>query len=152
LDFERSRGIHKEIRVTFLDPGFSEAFMDELPTPRTMKTHHLPEHLPEDFNHKAKARIHSFICVVFSGNNFSKEKHSNFKIVYVMRNPKDMIVSYFNFTKNLKLAEYTGTLAELVDTHTNEDKIAYGGWCRHVNAFYNIPGIHIIRYEELIAV
>jgi hypothetical protein len=70
-----------------------------------------------------------------------------------MRNPKDMLVSFYNFMKNLKLAEYTGTLGELVDSQTSDDgKALYGGWCRHVDAFYNITGIHVIRYEELIAV
>jgi hypothetical protein len=63
-----------------------------------------------------------------------------------------MLVSFYNYAKSFKTGKYTGTFEELVHQNTQTDKVMFGGWCRHVDAYYNIPNMHIIRYEELLAV
>jgi hypothetical protein len=46
--YEASRRFHPEIRVTFVDPGVSETFVEELPRARVMKSHLLAEFLQDD--------------------------------------------------------------------------------------------------------
>ncbi|CAF0885820.1 unnamed protein product [Brachionus calyciflorus] len=123
LDFEKcSRQFHFE-RVPFLEKEPLNK-IDLLPAPRVFKSHLTLDYLPD--------KIEQF-C----------------KIIYVMRNPKDMLVSYFNFMKSIKGIDYNGTLENIIEDFS-QDKIVYGNWCDHVNQFYSNSNILFITYEDLL--
>lgn len=76
----------------------------------------------------------------------SKYNRNYIFVVYLMRNPFDVMLSYYHF----RLEEgYSGTFAEFVKDKT------YGisGWASHINSWLNEPdnaqSILFIRYEDL---
>lgn len=70
-------------------------------------------------------------------------------MVYVIRNPKDLIVSYYNYFKHWKYDMYNGTFDELFEMFIS-GKTSYGSWWEHVNGYANLENIHVIHYENLI--
>ena len=72
------------------------------------------------------------------------------KVIYVLRNPKDTLVSIFNFAKSFNHnEEFIGHLEEMADLFL-ESKYWYGSWWAHVDEFVNLPKIHIVHYENLL--
>ena len=67
------------------------------------------------------------------------------KAVYLVRNPKDVYVSYFHYLKK-KLPEGT-TISRFVQ---NSGFRAYE-WHEHVASWHNNPEALIVRYEDLLA-
>jgi hypothetical protein len=69
------------------------------------------------------------------------------KIIYLVRDPRDVMVSYYHFSKNLNA--FNGTMSEFI--RSNEFGIDL--WCQHVGSWFNdvIPSqyINFIRYEDL---
>ncbi|XP_052218410.1 sulfotransferase 1A3-like isoform X1 [Dreissena polymorpha] len=65
-------------------PATPDALTDKLPDPRIINSHLLPKYLPK---------------AVLTG------KH---KCVFIARNPKDAVVSFYNHTKGIKAYEYNG--------------------------------------------
>jgi len=65
------------IKEQYMLEGIAQVTFNNLPSPRIINTHVHYEHLPIDFRKKQ--------C----------------KIIYVMRNPKDLAVSYYNHHKGL---------------------------------------------------
>jgi hypothetical protein len=57
LDYAKSKSVQHFERVAFVDTGFSSAFLEEMPSPRTFKSHLLPKYLPENFQNKSKVSI-----------------------------------------------------------------------------------------------
>lgn len=69
------------------------------------------------------------------------------KVVYLLRDGRDVMVSYYYHFK--KLHDYKGTLCEFI----KEDKIRQVEWSEHVNAWlYNnkVTNMYIIKYEDMI--
>lgn len=127
LDFETAKSKFHFTRVTFIDSGCSEKRASELQSPRIFKSHLLSRFLPDDFEKKAKA-------------------------IYVMRNPKDLVVSQFSFFHSgLISEEFNGTFEEYVDLFLNGGQI-YGPWWDHVNDYMSREGFYIITYEDLLQV
>lgn len=124
LDFQGAKDIMHWIRVTFVDVGYTQAFLDEIPSTRTFKSHLPLKYLPENV-----------------------EKDS--KVVYVMRNPKDLMVSMYYFAKSLKESKFTGTFEEMVEMILN-GQYMYGYWWDHVDGYVNVPNVHIVEYETLL--
>lgn len=110
-------------RVLFLDRGIQEEVTDFAPSPRVFKTHLLPQFLPTEFKNK--------------------------KVIYVVRNPKDMMVSQFNFFKSLSWDPFEGSFTDLFELFM-QGKIWYGPWWKHIDSYVNIPNIKIIHYEDLL--
>ncbi|XP_010186291.1 PREDICTED: sulfotransferase 1 family member D1-like isoform X2 [Mesitornis unicolor] len=104
-------------RVPFLEmkvPGMLSGVeqLEKTPSPRLVKTH-LPIHLlPTSFQDKG--------C----------------KVIYMARNPKDVVISYYYFYQMAKLHPDPGTLAEFLETFL-AGKAAYGSWYEHVRGWWD---------------
>ncbi|XP_078236380.1 sulfotransferase 2A1-like [Pogona vitticeps] len=77
--------------------------------------------------------------------------HSKCKIIYIMRNPKDVLVSHYHFAKCCKFYEEPGTMEELMEKFLNGN-VVYGSWFDHVKGWMKLkerPNFFLITYEEL---
>lgn len=74
------------------------------------------------------------------------------KVIYVLRNPKDILISYYSFLKMLKPLKFEGTFDEFCDRFT-KDKVYYSPWGKHVRAAWELEkegaNILIVKYEDL---
>lgn len=68
-----------------------------------------------------------------------------------MRNPKDTIVSSYNFYRHSVFNQYIGTLDDMVNDFI-DGNMANGSWFEHVNTYTSTPGVYIIHYEDLVEV
>ncbi|KAG8512380.1 Sulfotransferase 1C4, partial [Galemys pyrenaicus] len=94
---------------------------NEMPSPRTLKTH-LPIHLlPPSFLEK------------------------NCKIIYVARNPKDNMVSYYHFHRMNKALPAPGTWEEYFENFLT-GKVCWGSWYDHVKGWWKAKDQHNILY------
>ncbi len=68
----------------------------------------------------------------------------NIKSILLIRNPLDVMVSYFNFEKNKKNSMFKGSFSDFI-RHNN-----YGleAWCKHYLSWKDKSGL-IIKYEDL---
>ncbi|XP_062993342.1 sulfotransferase 1C2-like isoform X2 [Elgaria multicarinata webbii] len=99
--------------------GFEEA--EAMPSPRTLKSH-LPVHLvPPSF------------------------WEQNCKIIYVARNAKDNVVSYFHFHRMSMLMPEPGNWDEFLENFT-AGKVAWGSWFDHVQHWWEAKDRHPILY------
>ncbi|XP_044067878.1 cytosolic sulfotransferase 3-like [Siniperca chuatsi] len=127
-----------EITIPSLQPGsgpFSTAYkgtdmVDKLPTsPRLIKTH-----LP----------------VQFVPKSFWEQKC---RIVYVARNAKDNVVSYFHFDRMMFLQPEPGDWSSYL-LRFMEGKMVFGSWYDHVNGWWKkkqtYSKLHYMFYEDLI--
>lgn len=100
---------------------------NQMPSPRTLKTH-LPIHmLPPSFLEK------------------------NCKIIYVARNPKDNMVSYYHFQRMNKALPCPGTWEEYFETFLS-GKVCWGSWYDHVKGWWKAKDEHRILflfYEDM---
>ena len=69
------------------------------------------------------------------------------KVIYIIRNPLDVMVSYYLFLKGLKI--YNGTLSMFI----RNDKYGIKAWVRHVKGWMNLTSADVsfitISYEGL---
>ncbi|XP_032299709.1 amine sulfotransferase-like isoform X1 [Coturnix japonica] len=114
-------------RIPWLEYNIRNADFDSLPSPRVFVTH-LPYYLtPRDLRNR-KGRV-----------------------IYVSRNPKDVLVSYYHFSK------FIVTLEEIPDFNIFMERFLAGkvlasawfdhvsGWCNHAKDF----NILFLTYEEM---
>ncbi|KAL6468861.1 hypothetical protein MHYP_G00223850 [Metynnis hypsauchen] len=77
---------------------------------------------------------------------------SKAKVIYVARNPKDVVVSYYHFHKMANFLPNPGTFSEFLSGFV-EGKVHYGSWFDHVKDWTNNSGnIHnflYITYEDM---
>nr|QNH68007.1 sulfotransferase-like protein 4 [Brachionus rotundiformis] len=123
LDFEKASTVSHTDRVLFLDEKPLDQSEQAL-SPRVFKTHLTFEYLPD-------------------------QVETNAKVIYVMRNPKDMLVSFFHFAKWIKGFSFSGKFDAILDLFL-QDKIIYGNWCEHVNQFFANSNVLFITFEDLI--
>ena len=100
----------------------------DLPSPRMMKSH-----LPVRYFHK---------CI---------DKQSA-KIIVVMRNVKDCLVSYYHFMRmNKRLADFDGTFDEFFEMFKNKT-LPFGDYFDHVVGWWeqrDKPNILVVLYEDM---
>ncbi|XP_046579030.1 sulfotransferase 1A1-like isoform X1 [Haliotis rubra] len=101
-----------------------------LPSPRILNSHFKLKLLPQDILKKR--------C----------------KILYVMRNPKDIVVSYYNFMRGLPHYKYTGKWENYMQ-YFILGKFSYGSWFDYVLEFEDMKRSHpdlpvlTLHYEDL---
>ncbi|GAB1611067.1 sulfotransferase 4A1-like [Argonauta hians] len=129
LDISREEEKNLEQRFHFLEnvyPGLPS--IQANPGPRLIKTH-LPFHLLPEQLMTVKP-----------------------KIIYVVRNPKDILISYYHFLKMLEPLKFVGTFEEFCDRFT-KDKVYYSPWGPHVRKAVELNQEHdnllIVQYEDL---
>ncbi|XP_035607306.1 sulfotransferase family 2, cytosolic sulfotransferase 3 isoform X1 [Oncorhynchus keta] len=115
-------------RVPWLEETRAALVLDRLPSPRAMVSH-MPYHLmpPSFFPSKAK-------------------------IIYVTRNPKDVMVSSFHFHKMASFLDDPGTFDEFLNKFLS-GQVLFGKWTDHVKSWRNSDlgdRILYITYEEMI--
>ncbi|XP_011684332.1 PREDICTED: sulfotransferase 1C4-like [Wasmannia auropunctata] len=79
--------------------------------------------------------------------------NSDCKIVYVARNPRDMVISLFNFHKNLTLYNYQGTFEQFCDLFLN-NHMTWSPYWEHVKEAWAMTkhrtNLLFLFYEDLI--
>lgn len=103
--------------------------MADEPSPRLLKSH-LPAHLlPKD------------IWTVKP------------KLIYVVRDAKDVAISMYHMYRNHSRVQFTGTMEDYFDVFLN-DFVVFGPFYEHINSFKQISKLEhilLINYEQMIA-
>ncbi|XP_032853664.2 sulfotransferase 1 family member D1 isoform X4 [Tyto alba] len=98
-----------EMKVPNIPSGIEQ--LEKTPSPRLVKTHLPVQLLPTSFWDK------------------------DCKVIYVARNPKDVVISYYYFYQMAKIHPDPGTLDEFLETFM-AGKVAYGSWYEHVRGWW----------------
>ncbi|RNA01338.1 estrogen sulfotransferase-like [Brachionus plicatilis] len=123
-DFKKATQDSIENRSPFFDypsPGLKH--IQNIKSKRIIKTHLPRSFLPDDIEKKAK-------------------------VIYIVRNPKDVTVSYFHFTNLSTQAQFTGNFYDFTKLFI-EGKVPYGPWWSHVDDYLTKEDVHLIYYEDL---
>uniref|UniRef100_A0A8C1XJJ0 Sulfotransferase n=1 Tax=Cyprinus carpio TaxID=7962 RepID=A0A8C1XJJ0_CYPCA len=115
-------------RAPWLEETRASVVLDKLPSPRAIVSHMQYNLMPSSF-FKSKA-----------------------KVIYVARNPKDVLVSLYHFHKMAKFLEDPGTFEEFSDKFLS-GKVMFGKWTDHVKSWRNPElgdRILYITYEEML--
>jgi hypothetical protein len=73
-------------------------------------------------------------------------------VVYILRNPKDVVVSLYKFMSNITTEEgFVGDFEDMVELFLS-GKYMYGGWWETVDQYVNLPNVHVVHYETLLKV
>ncbi|XP_036384064.1 amine sulfotransferase-like [Megalops cyprinoides] len=100
--------------------------LNEMPSPRTFLTHLPTSLVPQGLRHRGK-------------------------VIYVVRNPKDVAISYFHFHNIVKLLPDQKNLDQFLDDFL-EGKVFAGSWFAHINDWYNHKdefNLLFLTFEEM---
>ncbi|XP_008296990.1 sulfotransferase family 2, cytosolic sulfotransferase 3 isoform X2 [Stegastes partitus] len=115
-------------RVPWLEEKRLAVVVDQLASPRALVSH-FPYHLmPPSFS------------------------TSKAKVIYVMRNPKDLMVSSYYFHQMAEFLEDPGTFDEFMDKFL-EGKVLFGKWTDHIKSWTKTElgdRIMFITYEDMV--
>ncbi|XP_072463318.1 sulfotransferase 2A1-like isoform X2 [Notamacropus eugenii] len=78
--------------------------------------------------------------------------HSKAKIIYVMRNPRDVVVSFYYFTRMAKFYEHIESFSELLEMFS-QGNVPFGSWFDHIRGWLSLKdneNFLILTYEELL--
>nr|XP_056701853.1 sulfotransferase 2B1-like [Euleptes europaea] len=73
------------------------------------------------------------------------------KVIYILRNPKDVLVSFYHFSIFMKIFPDPGSLEEFLEKFLSGN-VHYGSWFDHVKGWMEMkgsPNFFFITYEEL---
>ncbi|XP_037777972.1 sulfotransferase 1C4-like [Penaeus monodon] len=73
------------------------------------------------------------------------------KVIYVTRNPKDVVLSFLHHTRLMKNINYVGSLEQFVDYFVN-DQLIYGPYWEHLREAWprrDHPNMHFVFYEDM---
>nr|XP_043902147.1 amine sulfotransferase-like [Solea senegalensis] len=125
---EQAEGLSNRDRVPWLEERSADNPFRDRPDPRMFGSHLPFEMLPLDI--KAK----------------------QVKVVYVWRNPKDIVVSSYHFAHSWVLLETPKSFEDFFDQFLNGD-VYMGSWFDHVKEYYaqqDQVNIHFVQYENLL--
>ncbi|ROT80799.1 estrogen sulfotransferase [Penaeus vannamei] len=108
------------------DEGLALQMTANLPDPRTIKTH-LPFSL------------------------MTPDLLDTAKVIYVARNPKDVVLSFLHHSRLMKSMSYVGSLEQYVDYFVN-DQLIYGPYWEHLREAWprrDHPNMHFLFYEDM---
>ncbi|XP_074076941.1 sulfotransferase 4A1 [Macrotis lagotis] len=111
--------------LEYPQPGLD--IIKELTSPRLIKSHLPYRFLPSDLH------------------------NGDSKVIYMARNPKDLVVSYYQFHRSLRTMSYRGTFQEFCRRFMN-DKLGYGSWFEHVQEFWDHhmdSNVLFLKYEDM---
>ncbi|NXP75377.1 ST1C1 Sulfotransferase, partial [Ramphastos sulfuratus] len=126
-DVEKCRRDTTYRRQPFLEwsipepPDLRLELAEAMPSPRTMKTHLPVQLVPASF------------------------WEQNCKVIYVARNAKDNLVSYYHFHRMYKGLPEPGTWEEFMEKFMN-GKVLWGSWYDHVKGWWKAKDKHRILY------
>ncbi|XP_073410412.1 sulfotransferase 2B1-like [Dendrobates tinctorius] len=127
-DVEKSNVVPIYMRSPWYETVGSDETIKTMESPRILSSH-LPQHI--------------------FAKSFSRSKA---KIIYTMRNPRDVIVSMFHFTKILNIFEAAEDFEKFIDDFI-QGKALYGSWFEHVKGWMKMKDdsrFFFVTYEELI--
>ncbi|KAK3894514.1 hypothetical protein Pcinc_001767 [Petrolisthes cinctipes] len=109
-----------------VEDGIGVQCLDAMPGQRVIKCHYPLELMPPDLLDKTT-------------------------VVYVARNPKDMVVSFYHFYKVFKLFYYKGSLDTFIKLFMDNDVVFCPYWPHIKQAWQkrNHPNLHFVFYEDL---
>ncbi|XP_042191225.1 sulfotransferase 4A1 [Callorhinchus milii] len=111
--------------LEYPQPGLD--IIKELTSPRLIKSHLPYRFLPTDLH------------------------NGESKVIYMARNPKDLVVSYYQFHRSLRTMSYRGTFQDFCRRFMNE-KLGYGSWFEHVQEFWEHrmdSNVLFLKYEDM---
>lgn len=124
---ERTENLQTVDRAPFLEYNIRKVNYDERPSPRLFSSH-LPYYLvPRGL------------------------KNKKVKVIYVYRNPKDVMCSYFHFSNKLSGLKSTNTFEEFM-TLFLEGKVLGSLWFDHIRGWYEHKdhfNIQFMMYEDM---
>ncbi|KAK7081669.1 Sulfotransferase 4A1 [Halocaridina rubra] len=128
-DPESSTAKHFQRLCPGKDPadGFFFQLTEAQPEPRTIKTH-LPISL------------------------FAPSLLDTAKVIYVVRNPKDVLVSYYHHVQLFIAMSYVGTLDKFVEYFLNDD-LVYSPFWLHIKEAWeqkDHSNLHFVFYEDML--
>ena len=103
---------------------YTHFFMENLDNPRVFKTHLRFKYIP-----------YSPDC----------------KYIYTYRNPKDVVVSDYYYSKGMKFISYMGSFDQYLNLFMRGET-SYGLWYEHVLGWWNVrdkPNVLVLSYESL---
>ncbi|XP_062254340.1 sulfotransferase 2B1-like isoform X2 [Platichthys flesus] len=127
-DLEPIQTIPNWDRVPWLEEKRLSIVVDQLKSPRALVTH-FPYHLMPASFHTSKA-----------------------KVIYVVRNPKDVLVSSYYFHQMAAFLEDPGTFDEFMEKFLH-GRVMFGKWTDHVKSWRHTEltdRIMYISYEEMV--
>jgi hypothetical protein len=72
------------------------------------------------------------------------------KVVYLVRDPRDIIGSYYSYQKKLKqIPDDIECIEQYMSLFLSGDNSSYGDWASHVNSWLEIENLILIKYEDL---
>ncbi|XP_044134022.1 sulfotransferase 2B1-like isoform X1 [Bufo gargarizans] len=127
-DLEKSNAVPIFMRSPWYEAVGCLEEIQKMKSPRILSSH-LPHHIFAKSFFKSKA-----------------------KIIYTMRNPKDIIVSLFHYTKILKIFEPAENFQNFIEDFI-QGKVLGGSWFDHIKGWMQMKDdsrFFFITYEELI--
>ncbi|KAM9798231.1 amine sulfotransferase-like [Neosynchiropus ocellatus] len=115
-------------RVPWMEGGTIDDCQRDRPDPRLNRTHIPPDMLPLGV----------------------KEKRA--KTIYLMRNPKDVLVSLYHFSGSWVMLETPTSFNQFFDDFM-EGKTLMGSWFDHIREYYNEKdemNLHYVMYEDML--
>lgn len=103
--------------------------MDDLPSPRHLKSH-LPAHLLPKNIWTAKP-----------------------KLIYIYRDAKDVAISMYHMYRNHSRIQFTGSLEDYLDAFLN-DYVTFGPFYEHIRSYQQLAGLEhilLLSYEDMIS-
>jgi hypothetical protein len=89
---------------------------------------------------------------IFKSHSYFRPKFSNNKVVYIVRDPRDVVISYYNHYKKNKRREIS--FNDYLDLFINSNIDVFGNWGENVGSWIgaknNSEDFLLIKYEDML--